>query len=50
MPGPVPDQVSGHAEVSASDCKYPRLAASSGTQHFLRMMRVTPLAARELQA
>ena len=32
MPGPVYTQVSGHAEVSASDCYYPWLSASSGTQ------------------
>ena len=32
MPGPVYTQVSGHAEVSASDCHYPWLSASSGTQ------------------
>jgi hypothetical protein len=30
--GPVRTQVSGHAEVSVSDCQYPWLAASSGTQ------------------
>ena len=30
--GPVRTQVSGHAEVSASDCQYPWLSASSGTQ------------------
>ena len=30
--GPVGAQVSGHAEVSASDCQYPWLSASSGTQ------------------
>jgi hypothetical protein len=30
--GPVCTQVSGHAEVSASDCQYPWLSASSGTQ------------------
>ena len=32
MPGPAPAQVSWHVQVSASDCQYPRLAASSGTQ------------------
>ena len=32
VPRPVYTQVSGHAEVSASDCHYPWLSASSGTQ------------------
>jgi len=32
MSGPAPAQVTGHVEVSASDCQCPRLAASSGTQ------------------
>ena len=32
MPGPVRTQVSGHMEVSVSDCQYPRLAAWSGTE------------------
>jgi hypothetical protein len=32
MPEPVRAQVSGHMEISASDCQCPRLAALSGTQ------------------
>jgi hypothetical protein len=32
MTGPVRAQLSGHVEVSASDCQCPRLAASSGTR------------------
>jgi hypothetical protein len=32
VPRPVHTQVSGHAELSASDCHYPWLSASSGTQ------------------
>ena len=32
MFGPARVQVSGHVEVSASDCQYPWLAVSSGTQ------------------
>jgi hypothetical protein len=31
VPRPVNTQVSGHAELSASDCHYPWLSASSGT-------------------
>jgi hypothetical protein len=32
VPRPVHTQVSGHAELSVSDCHYPWLSASSGTQ------------------
>jgi hypothetical protein len=44
MPGPARAQVSGHAEVSASDCQYPCLSASSGTRRArdLRRFLVAP--------
>jgi hypothetical protein len=44
MPRPAHSQVSGPAELSASDCHYPWLSASSGTQRArdLRRFLVAP--------
>ena len=46
MPGPAPAQVNWHVQVSASDCQYPRLAASSGTQRARGWLGLPGLAAR----